>query len=476
MKGWSRLIIFFVVLLLVMGVAPARAAESVLIRARIAYGFTNCIIRPSAGSYEVVTAEGTKIAELAPGQSVTVGYDERSGMYVSSAAGGSLASGVSSGVFIRPLKDPGGSIISFQGTRYRGELRIYAEKEALLAVNVLDMDKYLYGVLAKEFGHSGVPLEALKAQAVASRSFAYTYLGRGSLWDVTADESTQVYGGYDAELQANPDIRKAVDLTRGEVITYDGKVIPAYFHSNAGGHTENSENVWSEAYPYLRGVPSPWDAVALEYPKQVKGWPANNYRWEKVYTREELEARIASFNASYPGDAIKVGTIKKFHLERVGRDGVTPTPSGRVTRMDIIGTEGTKTFYRDAIRRVFGTRDLRSTLFEIEYDSSVWILGAGGVRQEVDGEALVSLGAGTGPRKAGGEQEVYYVQGTGGMRLVPKLFTKVVFKGKGFGHGVGMSQWGAYGMAQEGYNYREIIEHYYNQDKFDGRLQVVRKY
>ena len=168
---------------------------------------------------------------------------------------------------------PGGSspanLFRYQ-SRYRGDLYIYNESSGLMAVNVVDLENYLAGVLVKEMGVTA-PLEALKAQAVVSRTYALSNRNPSAYYDLSADTSTQVYGGYEAETVPGMErIYEAIRATEGLVINYDGDLIQAFFHANGGGHTENSENA-GEKVPYLKGVPSPYDVV-LQYPHQTGGW------------------------------------------------------------------------------------------------------------------------------------------------------------------------------------------------------------
>lgn len=341
------------------------------------------------------------------------------------------------------------NLFTWEGKPYRGKLVVYNEAGGLVAVNVLGMEAYLYGVIGPEMGASA-PLEALKAQAVVSRSYALSFLGKGLLFDVKADTSNQVYKGYSAETAR---IRQAGDETAGEVLFYGGKVVLAYFHANAGGYTEDSENVWGEVLPYLRGVPSPDDVYALRYPRQVNGWPANTYQWEKIFTREELAGQVARWNEQNQGkveNQINVGEIIELQAS-------SKTKSGRVTELKLIGTEGTKSFYRDRIRSPFG---LRSTLFNLTLDATVWLLGNNSKKASAQGRYFWAEGKGKRePLRKSADN--YFVAGAEETRAVPKVFQKVTFTGKGYGHGVGMSQWGAQGMAAQGKNYREILLYYY---------------
>ena len=140
------------------------------------------------------------------------------------------------------------------GYTYRGDLELMKSpgRWGITVVNVLSVEQYLYGVVGKEMSPSWSE-EALKAQAVAARTYAIAHKRRFSQrgFDLTDDTSSQVYAGVGGE---SPTVIKAVNATKGEILTYQGKPIDAFFFSTAGGWTENSENVWGTYIPYLRGV------------------------------------------------------------------------------------------------------------------------------------------------------------------------------------------------------------------------------
>lgn len=454
--------------------SPARAQQTV--RVGLGTGLVQAEVQIYRSAYEIVDlASGTALARAERGSSwvVTpsaVGLEirgpEGSGVLV--AQGGVLFRGRAQGE-----EKP---VFSLAGKRYRGDLQLVLGNEGLTAVNVLDVEEYLLGVVGEELGYRA-PLEALKAQAVASRSYvlARKAVQGAALYDVGADQTTQVYAGYEAEGKPGfSRVKAAVEATRGEVLSYQGKLVEAFYHANAGGHTENSENVWQQARPYLRGVASPWDEFALQYePQSPSGWPACSYRWEKTLSREQLDKRLAAWNqarAAWPEQTINVGEVIGLRFSRLGSDG-RPTVSGRITRVVFVGRTGEKELRGETARSLL---ELRSTLFTASLDSQVFVCGtAPGLQEWQAAEGLRALAAGGGG-PLNGSQTTYWVIGGGGVkRSLPKIFTQVAFSGQGHGHGVGMSQWGAWGMAAAGYDYRAILEHYYNQGKNDGRLQVA---
>ncbi|HBB31588.1 MAG TPA: sporulation protein [Cyanobacteria bacterium UBA8803] len=255
---------------------------------------------------------------------------------------------------------------------YRGRIRVVATSKGLIAVNYVDLDQYLYSVLGAEMSPTW-PQEALKAQAVAARTYAlYKRADSGNnIYDVGDTTKWQVYKGLETEAQST---QMAANATTGQVMNYGGKVILAVFHSSSGGHTENVEDVWSQPLPYLRGVPD-YDM----------GAPV--YQWTKSFSSRELSRRIGG-----------VGTVTSMTPERT-------TPNGRIITMKVQGTGGTKRVSGNDLRQAL---DLRSTLFTVSDTGN-------------------------------------------GFQI----------NGRGFGHGLGLSQWGAHNLAKQGVNYQQILTHYY---------------
>ena len=266
--------------------------------------------------------------------------------------------------------------VSYAGVEVPETVRIKLNDDSIIE---LDLDEYLYGVVSSEMGTSyktdgevkQVGIEALKAQAVASRTYAVYKINSSNYdgYDMTATTSDQVYKtGSVKDI-----VKEAVDATSGQIMTYDDEVICAYFFSTSGGHTEVPQNVWSSSLPYLEDVED-------SYEPYIEG-------------RSEWEARIS---------ADKYGEIEI--LERTNTD--------RVYSLQV----GDEVYTKNNIRMKLATSLIKSTWFDVEYDENT---------------------------------------------------NEYVFTGKGFGHGVGMSQYGAMGMAEAGFNYQEILEWYYNDIEFE---------
>ncbi|MDD4463155.1 MAG: SpoIID/LytB domain-containing protein [Desulfobacterales bacterium] len=270
--------------------------------------------------------------------------------------------------------------IGVNGRKFRGAVEITSEADGLRAVNHVNIEHYLYGVVPKEMPHKW-PKAALMAQAVAARTYAL-YIKQKSgekPYDVLATTASQVYGGYDAE---KTETNRAADETAGQVLSYDNRLIIAYFHSNSGGHTEDAKNVWSADIPYLKGIPDPYSNQAP------------NVSWEISLTYRAITERLNRFG-------LNIGRIQA--LSHDGR-----TASGRILRIRVADQSETSEIASNNFRIKMDATQIKSTLFDI----------------------------------------------------VPQA-NGLTFRGRGYGHGVGMSQWGARQMAATGMKYQDILKYYY---------------
>lgn len=297
----------------------------------------------------------------------------------------------------------------WSGNWYRGIFRVYGSgPEGLTLVNVVGLEEYLASVLPNEIG---TPPEsdfaAVKAQAVAARSYTVAYLGRRAElgFDLYASVEDQVYAGITRE---NPQSDRAVESTRGQVLTSDGQPIRALYSSACGGRTANVEDVWPWDWTaYLRSVrddagPGTQSYCAL----------SSNFRWREEWGVDAFMAMLRQYGAlENPAAASLGGDLLDVRVDKRSR-------CGRVLDLAVITGTGSLVFHGDRTRWVLrrpGTAGiLRSSFFKI------------GVLRDADGRA-----------------------------------TKVIATGAGNGHGIGMCQWGAMGMARAGLDYREILSHYY---------------
>ncbi|HEX2360347.1 MAG TPA: SpoIID/LytB domain-containing protein [Solirubrobacterales bacterium] len=230
------------------------------------------------------------------------------------------------------LSATGGDSVTLIGKgAYRGalEVRPSTVPGRLNAINAVDIESYLRGVVAEE-SPSSWPLEALKAQAVAARSYALTTGVGGNGFDAYDDTRSQVYGGIAAEA-ARTD--QAVSGTANEVVLYNGTVAETFFMSTSGGHTENNENSFLGGIPepYLRGVQDPNEAAA--------GSPY--HRWTRKFSRASMQAELSG---------IVKGRLKRIVI---ARRGVSP----RIIKAKIIGSAGVSTASGPTLRARLGLPD-----------------------------------------------------------------------------------------------------------------------
>ena len=288
------------------------------------------------GRYMIADADGLKQA-LSPGQRVRL----------EPAQGGMLlgAFRLPAQAKLQPQADD--AAVEIDGKRYRGTLllRLDPGGETVTVVEELGIEDYLLGVLPYEMD-SDWPLEALKAQAVVARTFAYTQLGkyRKDGFDLTTDTRSQVYGGRGSE---NAAVRKAVEGTRGEVLGYKGEILSVYYHACCGGHTSSPASIWGGTAPApLRGVrdrycvSSPlarWTsyvtfeqlAVSLQK-RRVEGGPIKRLeigaRDAAGYVRtfvarvggETLRVKAAELRAALGGDRLRSVRIAKIRRLKKG--------------------------------------------------------------------------------------------------------------------------------------------------------------
>ena len=265
---------------------------------------------------------------------------------------GLLVAGQSSGVFeknlsfgpasvgsrpirIRSVTDPA----QVNGKSYRGWVELRKKKNGLLLViNELDIEDYLKGVVASEVPNDW-EFEALKAQAVAARTYAL-YQKRamaGRPYHILATVSSQVYNGSNGE---RAHAVRAVRETKGIVIAYQGKVIPAFYHSSCGGHTENASELWGIDMPYLKGV----DCECQEIVKQGL--------WEKRISASAVTKALRRMG-------YQVGGFSEMSIENI-------TPAGRVKRVTVRSAGRTTVVPGEAFRLALGSTVIPSVFFELE--------------------------------------------------------------------------------------------------------------
>ncbi|MCL5772893.1 MAG: SpoIID/LytB domain-containing protein [Firmicutes bacterium] len=303
-----------------------------------------------------------------------------------------------------------GEPLKLNGKRYRGKLQILAGNGKFLILNTLPLEDYLLGVLPLEFNVKEA--EALKAQAVVARTYALGKILKSSKkdYDITSDPSNQAYGGFDAETLL---CSNAVKETSGQILTFNGKLADSVcYHSTCGGHTEDNEKVFgTKPISYLRGVDCRESCKDSRF-----------YTWKITWSRESLEKII---NDSL-GSQKKIGKLRSIEILEQGS-------SGRVSKLLVEGENGKIVISGDEIRKFLKfpndkgrLQNLYSTLFKIS----------------------LTIDKG----------EIIQIEADGG----------------GWGHGVGMCQFGALGMAKKGMDYRQILLYYFNGIKIDDMAQFVK--
>ncbi len=334
--------------------------------------------------------------------------------------------------------DKGTDVISINNKSYRGSIKIIMNNNSYYIVNHLLLEEYLYGVVPREIPSSS-PIEALKAQAIAARSYALNNLSRHIKDGYNLCDSThcQVYGGYSAEKE-NTNI--AVNVTKGIVLKYNDKIIDAVFHSSSGGYTESSENVWGNKTPYLVAVKDPF---SLNAP---------NSNWNITFTNSVIVNNLRKDNINIQ-DLIDIQVLDR-------------TESGRVKTIKVIASDKTVLLSGDKFRSIMGNSNFKSTLFSIEkkYDTSRILkssLSKNGIEEIDISSGTVSIITKDGIKSVDNSSiNILDDKGQSDINIDTHV-ASFSFVGKGYGHGVGMSQYGAIEMAKEGYSFDQILQFYY---------------
>ncbi|NLY66095.1 MAG: SpoIID/LytB domain-containing protein [Tissierellia bacterium] len=332
------------------------------------------------------------------------------------------------------------NIIKVEEMYYRGYIMFNTSGDKLCIINYLDIEEYLYGVVPREMG-SSFHMEALKAQAIASRTYAMRNLNKhiSDGYNLCDTVHCQVYGGYNVE---SPKTSEAVDKTKGMIITYNGRPIDAAFHSNSGGHTDDAKEIWGGDAPYLTGRV---DEFSKSFP---------NSSWKLNLTSEEIGSKLKN-------NGINVGKVLDLII-------LDTTPAGRVSEIVIVGTTGKKIISGNEFRTIIGGDTLKSTLFTVDkenkFDNEIKIYSIDKYENKKN-VALNNIGIIDKDGNILKADKINYIITDRGIEhvnldTIANIVNFTIY-GKGYGHGLGMSQWGAEGMALNGYNYEEILKYYY---------------
>ena len=292
------------------------------------------------------------------------------------------------------LESVDSDLIELGNKKYYGQLEFYYDPEfkKIVAVNILDFDKYLACVVGTEMPYNW-PGEALKAQAIAMRTYVLKNIKakKHGNYDLCDKCHCQIYNGFKKNFDL---LDKIVAETNDLCIYYDDNLIDAVFFSSSGGATEDSENVWSNKIDYLRGK------------KNVSDFKEVSKTWTHKFSGLQIRKMLLQKN-------IDIGNILEVKICEI-------LPSGRVNKLLLIGTNGEKILLKEEIRNFFRCDNgqiLESRMFDIN-------------------------------------SQIYLDENN-------NIDCLLEFTGKGYGHGVGMSQYGAKAFAESGANFNAILKYYY---------------
>ena len=349
---------------------------------------------------------------------------------------------------VRPRSVSGEKTVTwFSGYRYYGGFEYQRTTGGYISViNVLDIEDYVKCVIAAEMSNDW-PLEALKAQTVCARTYAASQTRhRSAGFDVCSTTDCQAYRG--AAL-SNERSDAAAEETRGVYLYYNGELVTnAVYYSCNGGASESCKNVWGSEVPYLQGKLDPYEASVA--------WRFSRYYWSFTATGDELREVLKSEANT------DIGQVQNVYVSEY-------SDTGNVIAITFEGTRGSYTARREKCRTLLNgvydhinVRSMRytvtggdaSTYYVNDAQSSV--TGTGGL-YVIDGDGAVV------PNNAGAKDT--YVITSGGVQSLERKSANTsntfTFSGSGWGHNVGMSQWGAFALAEQGYTYRDILNFYY---------------
>ena len=325
----------------------------------------------------------------------------------------------------------------FKGYKYAGAFEYRRNSGSdLTVINVLPLSAYTKGVLPYEMNPKW-NAEALKAQALCVASYAYSSLNKhGSLgFDVCNTTDCQVYRGRNTATTNSDDAAEAV---KGLALYCDNKIINAVYHSSNGGYTESAKNVWGTDWPYLQAVPDHFEDLSA----------ANNGIWSFEYSGADITWILQ--NKGY-----SIGPVVDANVDQY-------TPAGNVYRVTFTDSSGkTLSFEKESARNILNSSTLKKYTYSPRFTIS------GGIRFHVnDASTTVSaadgyaIGVGGSVTRLSSRSDLYLLS-SGGKSALKSNTDSFIVSGKGWGHNVGMSQYGAKGMAEQGYTYDQIVKYYY---------------
>lgn len=335
-------------------------------------------------------------------------------------------------IAFRPLN----GIVRIDGAAYRGGVEFIVTANGLMTViNFVDINDYVAAVVGKEMSPTW-HIEALKAQAVCARSYAIrTWNKHASLgFNLCPTQDCQAYQGLSGETESTV---RAANETKDQLLMYGDSIAEALYSSSGGGSTGYAKNVWGNDVPYLVAVADPYD-LGSDNPRAY---------WTVTLTPEKIKEKLSAAS-------VNIGDITDMKV--TGCD-----EFGRTYEVTIYGTEGEYVLKNDRTRNFFGLYSQKYTISSNgsqTKNESVYALTASGVQSVSDYH--VQSGAGLTD-----VSEMYIMSQSGISNITSAASTEpidsYVINGNGWGHGLGMSQYGAKNRAEQGFNYIEILQYYY---------------
>jgi len=350
---------------------------------------------------------GEALRVVDPDEGLLVEVPRQEMLTLSRRGAGVVLRGIGADIVRRRLliapAEPEGTV-RVAGRDYRGVLEVEQGTSGVRIVNRVSIEHYLIGVVGAEMGNrSAEEFEALKAQAVASRTYALRQQANAGSrgYDMVADVNSQVYAGLELE---QPLAARAVEETRGEILTWQGEPIDAFFSSTCGGETEDGTAAFAGASrPYLRSI--------ADRDEQGTAWCAISprYRWEEQWSMAQLTAVLRRTLAANGLPLARATDLTEMRV-------LDRTATGRIAVLELAGRNGRTTVSGQTIRRVLAPT-------------------AGGMLRSTDFVVKLS--------RRGGRID------------------RVTIAGQGYGHAVGMCQYGAIGRARAGQDYVTILTSYF---------------
>lgn len=427
----KRFLLFLTIIISLLTISTSAKSDDLTINIKIKSSSEGYDLTSEQG-FELIT-EGKAVLPI-PAKSIHLSYEN--GLMIKTDSG-------FYGPYENSMVASKNNITSVDKRKYNGNFYVDSINNAL--INNVNLEEYIYSVVSGEMG-SSFEMDALKAQAIAARSYAISnlkkYIKHG--YNLTNDIYSQVYLGVN---NVNDKIRKAVDETKGLIASFNGEIINATYSSSNGGVIASSEEVWGNKYPYL----------VMKYDPYSTNTP--NVNWKVEVSRDNLDELLAQKTNK-----------RNFTGLRLQKNAL-----GRVKDVVVSYNDGDVKLSANKFRLIFGSSKFKSTLFDVNKK-----VENTNVKPMPKKEKTVIVASTPGPNegvvfdivkltddeldKVSKVQNIGSSAEAGGQNIIETsidLTDKYVFYGKGFGHSVGLSQYGANEMAKQGFKYLEILNFYY---------------